>query len=156
MTCWIHPEAEAELGDAAVYYSKHASLPIAEAFIAEFERVRDLLVENPQRGPHGDRGFRVYHFDRFPYTVIYDEVPHGLQIYAVAHQHREPGYCWNARSCSASIGVWGLRGSGPIRAEHAIAVEQLPPLHADPFDRLLLAQARVEPMRLLTDVMMVV
>lgn len=37
-----------------------------------------------------------------------------------------------------------------IRAEHAVAVEQLPPLHADPFDRLLLAQAMVEPMRLLT------
>jgi PIN domain nuclease of toxin-antitoxin system len=36
-----------------------------------------------------------------------------------------------------------------IRAEHAVAVEQLPPLHADPFDRLLLAQAMVEPMRLL-------
>lgn len=37
-----------------------------------------------------------------------------------------------------------------IRAEHAVAVEQLPSLHADPFDRLLLAQAMVEPMRLLT------
>ncbi|MFA5589539.1 MAG: type II toxin-antitoxin system VapC family toxin [Lysobacteraceae bacterium] len=37
-----------------------------------------------------------------------------------------------------------------IRAEHAVAVEQLPPLHADPFDRLLVAQATVEPMRLLT------
>ncbi|MCX7562347.1 type II toxin-antitoxin system VapC family toxin [Xanthomonadaceae bacterium XH05] len=37
-----------------------------------------------------------------------------------------------------------------IRAEHAAAAEQLPPLHADPFDRLLLAQAMVEPMRLLT------
>lgn len=37
-----------------------------------------------------------------------------------------------------------------IRAEHAAAAEQLSPLHADPFDRLLLAQAMVEPMRLLT------
>ena len=34
--------------------------------------------------------------------------------------------------------------------EHAVAVADLPPLHADPFDRLLVAQARVEPMRLLT------
>lgn len=96
MTFWIHPEAEAELGDAAVYYATHASLAIAQAFIAEFERVRDLLVENPQRGPHADFGFRVYHFDRFPYTVIYDENPHGPRIYAVAHQHREPGY-WRER-----------------------------------------------------------
>ena len=38
----------------------------------------------------------------------------------------------------------------PIEAEHAIAVETLPPHHQDPFDRLLVAQALVEPMRLMT------
>ena len=38
----------------------------------------------------------------------------------------------------------------PIGAEHAAGVELLPPLHADPFDRLLIAQARAEPLRLLT------
>lgn len=38
----------------------------------------------------------------------------------------------------------------PIEAEHAAAVETLPPHHQDPFDRLLVAQALVEPMRLLT------
>jgi toxin ParE1/3/4 len=94
---WIHPDAEAELGDAAAYYALHASRLIAEAFLAEFERVRDLLVENQQRGVHGDFGLRVYHFDRFPYTVVYDEDhQRGPQIYAVAHQSRKPGY-WAAR-----------------------------------------------------------
>lgn len=58
MTHWLHPDAEAELGEAAVYYAKHASLAIAEAFLAEFERVRDLLIENQYRGPHGDDGLR--------------------------------------------------------------------------------------------------
>ena len=38
----------------------------------------------------------------------------------------------------------------PIEAEHAAAVEQLPQHHADPFDRILVAQAMVEPMRLMT------
>lgn len=37
-----------------------------------------------------------------------------------------------------------------IEAEHAIAVEELPPHHNDPFDRILVAQALVEPMRLMT------
>ncbi|UEM06836.1 type II toxin-antitoxin system VapC family toxin (plasmid) [Skermanella rosea] len=37
-----------------------------------------------------------------------------------------------------------------ISPEHAAAVEQLPDLHADPFDRLLVAQSMVEPLRLLT------
>lgn len=97
MTFWLHPEAESELGDAALYYAQHASPAIAEAFLAEFERIRDLLIENPSRGPHAEHGMRVYHFDRFPYTVVYEPDPHrGPQIYAVAHQHREPGY-WKSR-----------------------------------------------------------
>ena len=37
-----------------------------------------------------------------------------------------------------------------IEAEHVVAVEGLPPHHQDPFDRLLVAQALVEPMRLIT------
>jgi PIN domain nuclease of toxin-antitoxin system len=38
----------------------------------------------------------------------------------------------------------------PIEPEHAAAIETLPAHHQDPFDRLLAAQAREEPMRLLT------
>lgn len=38
----------------------------------------------------------------------------------------------------------------PVTATHAAAVERLKPRHADPFDRLLVAQALSEPMRLLT------
>jgi len=37
-----------------------------------------------------------------------------------------------------------------IEAEHTVAVETLPAHHQDPFDRLLVAQAFVEPMRLMT------
>lgn len=37
-----------------------------------------------------------------------------------------------------------------IEAEHVIAVEELAPHHQDPFDRILVAQALVEPMRLIT------
>ncbi|ASM78605.1 twitching motility protein PilT [Vitreoscilla filiformis] len=37
-----------------------------------------------------------------------------------------------------------------IEAEHAVAVAGLPPHHQDPFDRLLVAQALTEPMRLMT------
>ena len=38
----------------------------------------------------------------------------------------------------------------PIEPEHVAAIETLPKHHQDPFDRLLVAQAQVEPMRLLT------
>ena len=38
----------------------------------------------------------------------------------------------------------------PIEAAHVLAVAQLPPLHRDPFDRLLLAQAEREGLLLIT------
>ncbi|MEZ4707738.1 MAG: type II toxin-antitoxin system VapC family toxin [Caldilineaceae bacterium] len=37
-----------------------------------------------------------------------------------------------------------------ITAEHALAVEYLPMLHTDPFDRLLIAQAQIEKLVLVT------
>ena len=37
-----------------------------------------------------------------------------------------------------------------ITSEHAVAVDGLPPIHRDPFDRLLIAQATVEGIQLLT------
>lgn len=37
-----------------------------------------------------------------------------------------------------------------INSEHAIAVEDLPPIHKDPFDRILVAQSIVEGIILLT------
>ena len=38
----------------------------------------------------------------------------------------------------------------PVTLEHAVAVADLPDHHRDPFDRALIAQARVEPLRLIT------
>ncbi len=37
-----------------------------------------------------------------------------------------------------------------VRGEHAVAVDGLPPLHKDPFDRLLVAQAMIEGIVLAT------
>ena len=39
----------------------------------------------------------------------------------------------------------------PILSEHVVAIDTLPLVHKDPFDRLLIAQARVEGITLLTD-----
>jgi PIN domain nuclease of toxin-antitoxin system len=38
----------------------------------------------------------------------------------------------------------------PVTAQHAVTSSTLPPLHKDPFDRILVAQAISEPLRLLT------
>jgi PIN domain nuclease of toxin-antitoxin system len=38
----------------------------------------------------------------------------------------------------------------PVRAAHAAHVRHLPDIHRDPFDRLLIAQSMMEPLRLMT------
>ena len=38
----------------------------------------------------------------------------------------------------------------PVLGQHAVEVDSLPPIHKDPFDRLLIAQAMVEGITLLT------
>ncbi|MCX4027248.1 type II toxin-antitoxin system VapC family toxin [Endozoicomonas sp. SM1973] len=49
---------------------------------------------------------------------------------------------------------WAAKESGfielSVKGEHTEALLQLPPIHKDPFDRLLVAQAITEPMKLLT------
>lgn len=37
-----------------------------------------------------------------------------------------------------------------VRGDHALALDLLPPIHRDPFDRMLLAQAHVEGLTLVT------
>jgi PIN domain nuclease of toxin-antitoxin system len=55
---------------------------------------------------------------------------------------------------SSQDAVRHFRQSGyrllPVQAEHVVFVEELPFHHQDPFDRILIAQALTEPMRLLT------
>ena len=39
----------------------------------------------------------------------------------------------------------------PIVSDHVVAIESLPPIHKDPFDRIMVAQAVVEGITLLTN-----
>lgn len=52
-----------------------------------------------------------------------------------------------ARDAALSLGFEEL----PVTGLHAAQVRHLPPLHRDPFDRLLIGQARCEPLLLVTD-----
>ncbi len=55
-----------------------------------------------------------------------------------------------AKAGKPMVKVTALDAPGPADA-HAVAIGMLPPIHKDPFDRLLIAQATVEGITLLTD-----
>ena len=88
----IVPLALAELHDAAAFYMEKANVELGLAFVAEFERTTNLVLENPMLGAifRGDR--RRYLLRRFPYSIIYQVTAEELRVVAVAHHRRRPGY----------------------------------------------------------------
>ncbi len=66
--------------------------------------------------------------------------------YALGKPSAPPFSARDAISYFAEAGFISL----PVTAVHAAAVEELPPIHADPFDRILIAQAISEPLRLIS------
>ena len=56
--------------------------------------------------------------------------------------------------CTSAQALHAFESAGygmlDIKPRHALRVEQLAPIHRDPFDRLMVAQALVEPMTLIT------
>ena len=91
----FHPEAAAEAQAATEWY-RDRSIRAGEAFFRELGRAVGMLAEAPQRWPEFIAGARRYPLRRFPYWVIYRVMPVSLQIIAVAHARRRPGY-WRSR-----------------------------------------------------------
>lgn len=89
----IHPEAEAEITNAAAWYERRQS-----GKGAEFERAitaaKARIVDAPAAGAPRGR-FRGCIVHGFPYTLIYSHNGN-VTIFAIAHMSRRPGY-WRAR-----------------------------------------------------------
>ena len=93
----IVPLALAELHDAAAFYTAKASAELGLAFVAEFEKTVNLIQANPELGAIFRGTRRRYFLRRFPYSVIYRVTAEELQVIAVAHHRRRPGYWANRK-----------------------------------------------------------
>lgn len=67
MKVTLHPAAEQDIHEAAVFYEREGSAIVAARFVAEFKR----LVEHPDIGSPRSKGRRGLAMNVFPYTVIY-------------------------------------------------------------------------------------
>jgi len=91
----IHPAALAELKSAvAWYYARNQTAALN--FIAELDRAMILVTASPARWPSGEFGSRKFVMRRFPFAIVYREKETVVQVLAIAHGHRRPGY-WKAR-----------------------------------------------------------
>ena len=95
----LHPEAAADLREAAEYYRERAGVLRAQVFLGEFERAMALLLQHPLLGGRWLRDKRRLVMRRFPYSIIYVTTDQEILVLAVAHQSRRPGY-WRERGRS--------------------------------------------------------
>jgi len=91
----VHPEAEAEADRAFEWYwtqSESAAL----RFDAELRDAYKTLRRSPRMCAPYQHGTRRVMLDKFPYFVVFRELLRKIQIVAVAHAKRSPGY-WAKR-----------------------------------------------------------
>lgn len=91
----IHPEAIAEARAAYRWYGER-SASAAAAYLAELDLAVAAIAENPEMWPRHAHGMRRYILHRFPFYLVYRETADRLEIIAVAHGRRKPGY-WKDR-----------------------------------------------------------
>jgi plasmid stabilization system protein ParE len=74
-------------------YESHAE-GLGEKFVHCVDGIVGRIQKSPAGYPmwDGDRRFRRAVAQRFPYVVFYRELPDCIEVAAVAHRAREPGY----------------------------------------------------------------
>ncbi len=91
----FHPAALREVEEAQAWYEER-SLLAASAFLRELSVTVRRIQQTPDRYPVAEAGTRRILLDRFPFTIYYRVTSNTLNIVAVAHQKRRPGY-WSWR-----------------------------------------------------------
>ena len=95
----ISEEADAEMAEAARWYETHRA-GLGTDFLDAVEAAVARISETPQMGSPvpgvSDEAIRRRPVRRFPYHVVYVELPDRLQVLAIAHDRRRPGY-WVGR-----------------------------------------------------------
>ena len=84
-----------ETGAARVWYEERDP-DAATAFLRELENALAEICENPSAWPPFQAGTRRFIMRRFPFQVIYRDTGETIQVIAVAHGRRRPGY-WKSR-----------------------------------------------------------
>ena len=94
----LAPAAQAELEGATEWYEVRAG-GIGLKFVLCVDEALQQIEESPEAFPKWeyDKRFRRFVLQRFPYVIFYRETADHVEVIAVAHGAREPGY-WRNRT----------------------------------------------------------
>ncbi|MEQ1795085.1 MAG: type II toxin-antitoxin system RelE/ParE family toxin [Nitrospira sp.] len=91
-----YPEAQSEAGEAASFYGEKQP-GLDRRFLDILEDALHRIRRRPQMYPRVEGDIHKCKLPRFPYGIIYRAKPETVEILAVMHLKREPGY-WTSRS----------------------------------------------------------
>jgi len=91
----FHPQAECELAESVDFYNDRIS-GLGDDFFVTVKLAGRQIQADPLRRPLRRDGTRRVKLPRFPYAVVYRDQPELIEILAVAHGARRPGY-WRDR-----------------------------------------------------------
>jgi toxin ParE1/3/4 len=94
MRLWLNRDAQAEFDEAVEFYEQRKP-GLGKRFRSAIVRALRTILKNPERWPERE-GFRKYLVPVFRYKIYYEISDDTLNIVAIAHPSREPGY-WRTR-----------------------------------------------------------
>lgn len=90
-----HPEAQAELIDAARFYEQQVN-QLGSQFLDSVDLAITVIQQAPLRWAIIEADVRRYLIPRFPYSVYYRAFSDEIRILAIKHHSRHPDY-WRDR-----------------------------------------------------------
>jgi len=94
-TIRFHPAALSEAEKSQSWYSER-SLKAANGFVEELSHAVNMVTEAPNRWPKYQSETRRYIFARYPFSLIYRVKNNIIEVLAIAHHRKRPGY-WAKR-----------------------------------------------------------
>lgn len=94
-TVRFHPAAAQEAESAYDWYTARDAA-VGHAFREELRHAVDVVAQHPLTWPRQGRHARRYVFPHFPFSLVYRMRGDEVEVLAVAHGRRRPGY-WRAR-----------------------------------------------------------
>ena len=91
----FHPEARAELRESARYYETQ-QVGLGKHFLVAVRAAKERIEYYPLMYRTIEKDIRQCRVLRFPYGLVYRPRSTQLEVIAIMHLHREPGY-WKHR-----------------------------------------------------------
>ena len=91
----LHPKAEEEANSAWAWYADR-NPRAADAFLAELDAAMAGIAEGPLQWPRLYSSYRRFPMHTFPFNVVYIQLQGIVEVIAIAHFRRRPGY-WRQR-----------------------------------------------------------